>query len=709
MNMMGPIILRFHSIPLRELPPPAPGTCFGREGLVEKVVELAKDLKPIALIGPGGIGKTSIALSVLHDNRIKERFGDNCRLISCDQFPGSPTRFLAHLSKVIGSGVENPESLAPLRPLLSSKETFIFLDNAESILDPHGTDAWEIWTMVKELSDFSNICLAVASRISTVPPHCKRLEIPTLSMEAARDVFYSIYGDDERSNVIDDLLQRLDFHALSIRLLATTASENMWDHDRLAREWDEHRAQVLRTEHNESLAATIELSFCSPTFRKLGPIARDLLAVVAFFPQGVDEKNLDWLFPTIPDRKNLFDKFCALSLAYRSNGFVTMLAPIRDHLYPRDPNSSPVIHATKDCYFTRLSVFLSPNKAGFAEAQWIESEDVNVEHLLYVFMSIDMDVPDVWDHCVQFMDHLYWHKPRQTVLGSKIEGLPDDHPSKPRCLFELSRLFGSVGNYAGQKRLLIHALTLERKHGDDSRVAQILGSLSGANLMLGLHREGMKQAEEALEMYERLEDMVGRARCLYNLAWSLLRDGQLDAAEDTAMRPISFLPETGEEYLLCKSHRILGAIYDSKEEKDNAIRHFRTALGIAFPFGWRGELFSIHYSLAKVFCAKGDFYNANAHITQAKSHTADDAYDLGLAMEMQAWIWFRQCKLEDARDEALRVVEIYEKLGAEQDVGTCRKLLRQIEQVASVGNRFTLSEAHPRGEFSDCDATSDPR
>ena len=34
----------------------------------------------------------------------------------------------------------------------------------------------------------------------------------------------------------------------------------MWDCDRLAREWDTHRMRVLRTDYDESLAATIELS-----------------------------------------------------------------------------------------------------------------------------------------------------------------------------------------------------------------------------------------------------------------------------------------------------------------------------------------------------------------------------------------------------------------------------------------------------------------
>ena len=534
--------------------------------------------------------------------------------------------------------------------------------------------------MVDELCQFKTISLCITSRITMVPPRCKRPEILTLSIEAACDIFYSIYGDSERTRVVNDLLKRLDFHALSIKLLATAASHNVWDHDRLSKEWDAQRAQVLQTDYDESLAATIELSLSSPTFQSLGPDARDLLGVVAFFPQGVDEKNFDWLFPSLSNKKSAFDKFCALSLTYRNNGFITMLAPIRDYLSPQDPPSFPLLCKTRDRYFTRLSVDLEPGKPGFEEAQWIVSEDVNIEHLLDVFTSIDQTRSDNWDAVFDFFKHLIWHKPRQTVLGSKVEALADNQPIKPRCLLELSRLLNQLGNRIEARRLLTHTLKLERQRGDDVRVGTTLRFPSEVNQLLGFSKEGTQQAKEALQNFERINDTAEQAFCLDNLAWSLYVNNQLDAAEDAASRAIGLIPAKGLEHLLSRLQRILGLTNRSKGEKEKAIRHFKAALEIASRFAWRDLLFWNHYELALLFRNENEPDAANSHIQQAKSHAGGQPYWLGYAIHLQASVWLRQRRLEDAKTEILHALEIFNNLGTKNEAQDCRALLEEVER-----------------------------
>ena len=672
--------LLLHSIPLGELPPPPPRACFGRDELVEEVVVLAENIAPIALIGAGGIGKTSIALTVLHHNRIKKRFGSNRWFIRCDQFPASCTHFLNQLSKVIGAGIENPKDLTPLRPFLSSREMILILDNTESILDPQGTGAQDIYPLVEELSQFETVCLCITSRISTVPRHSRCPVIPTLSMDSACNIFYGIYNTGGRSDIVNNLLRELDFHALSIMLLATTASHNMWGYDRLAQEWDTHRVQVLRTNYNESLAATIDLSLASPTFCKLGPEAHDLLSVIAFFPQGIDENNLSWLFPTITDRRNIFDKFCALSLVYQNNRFITMLAPLRDHFYPQLPLSSPLLCMTKECYFSRLSVDVNPSNPGFEEAQWIISEDLNIEHLLNVFTTIDPDSDDVWDACADFMQHLVWHKPQLVVLGQKVEGLPDGHTSKPQCLFQLSQLFYSVGNDMERKRLIIHALKLWREQGDDFDLIHGLGSLSDVNRTLGLYKEGIQQAKEALEIGEQVDNVLAQAWSWRRLAWLLCDDNQLDAAEEAGSKALNLSLQEGDQLLVCKSHRLLGVIYHTKSKAEEATSHLEIALGIASSSNWHNEQFSIHCHLAQLFSEQGRFDAAHTQAEHAKSHAANNTSTLGRAIALQAWIWYDEHMLEEARFEALHAADVFEKLGVTEEFMKCRRLIQKIEE-----------------------------
>lgn len=204
---------------------------------------------------------------------------------------------------------------------------------------------------LEEMSQINNICLCITSHISTIPSDCRCLDIPTLPIDAAQNT-YQIDNSNNKPGLVNNILEHLDFNPLSITLLATVAQQNKWDINQLIREWEKQQVGMLHMQHKKSLTATIELSLASPMFQGLVPNAQDILRAIAFFPQGVDENNLDWLSSTIPNRITIFDHFSILSLTYWKSGPIMMLAPLRDYLCSKDPKSSHLLCIIKDHYFS---------------------------------------------------------------------------------------------------------------------------------------------------------------------------------------------------------------------------------------------------------------------------------------------------------------------------------------------------------------------
>ena len=279
------------------------------------------------------------------------------------------------------------------------------------------------------------------------------------------------------------------------------------------------------------------------------------------------------------------------------------------------------------------------------------------------------------------------------MLRNKIEGLPDYNPFKPGCLAKLSLLSQSLGNFAEQKRLLSQVIKLERGRKNHDQVARALKWSSDANRMLGLYEEGIKQVNEALEIYKRVGNVTAQAESLEILAWLLYDDEKYDAAEEAVARSIYLFTHKGNQFQVCQSHHLLGNICRKKGERKKAIHHLEESLRIATHFDWRVQLFWAHYSLALLYRDEDAFEDAHTHVERAKSHVGGREHLLGRAMELQGRIWHRQGRLEDARSEVLRANEVFERLGAfDSRVEKCRDLLREIEEEIELRNQSASDE-----------------
>jgi hypothetical protein len=208
-----------------------------------------------------------------------------------------------------------------------------------------------------------------------------------------------------------------------------------------------------------------------------------------------------------------------------------------------------------------------------------------------------------------------------------------------------------------------HALTLERERQNNERVAFILVELSNVNRVLGLHKEGIQRAKEALEIYERLGDTIGQASVWIS---SLFRCIQTDSST-LQKRPDSaqsnFSRRKAKNISSVNPIALLANIYLQGREREG---HSPLRDGPRNRFFFQLARSPVLDSLrprAAVSRSK-QVRRRTHHIEQAKSHVVNDAYLLGRAVEFQALIRYGQRRLKEARSEASHAIEIFEKLGA---------------------------------------------
>ena len=308
--------------------PQAPENFFGRGAVLEDLLGFADRSASVTLFGPGGIGKTAIALALLHHGRIAAGFGKHRYFMRCDDLGDSLDGFLDRLSEI--TGAQRPTDMVQLRSHLeASPPCILVLDGIDSVLDPRASGAVEITAAIEEFGRCPKVCVLATSRMDIRIPDFRYMEVPTLPIEIARDVFHSRCHLG-RSAAVDSLLTELDFHPLSVTLLADAVYNNEWDEPVLLDEWEGGKTSILETfDVRPGLEDTIESVLRTPTIRELGATARKTLKAIAAFPGGVKEAKLEIMCPGISGVWEAVNALCKFSLMYREDGFVKMLSPFR--------------------------------------------------------------------------------------------------------------------------------------------------------------------------------------------------------------------------------------------------------------------------------------------------------------------------------------------------------------------------------------------
>jgi predicted ATPase/DNA-binding SARP family transcriptional activator len=221
---------RLDSLPV----PPTP--LVGRERTITVSQELLwrRDVRLVTLTGPGGIGKTHLALEIAAS--LADDFDDGIGFVSLGSIR-RPKLVARAIADVIGATNTGSRSLlACLRENLGGREVLLVLDNCEHVLEATGSlvaTLLETCPRLKVLATSREPLRLRSEQIVTVPPltmppteHGRsasallRYEAAALFIDRARAVTSDFALSETNAPIIADICERLDGLPLAIELAA---------------------------------------------------------------------------------------------------------------------------------------------------------------------------------------------------------------------------------------------------------------------------------------------------------------------------------------------------------------------------------------------------------------------------------------------------------------------------------------------------------
>ncbi|KZV63938.1 hypothetical protein PENSPDRAFT_691216 [Peniophora sp. CONT] len=318
---------------------------YGREVEIETAVDMIQNKAParVAILGPGGIGKTSIALAVLHHEDIERLYEDWRCFLSCEATTTADAvvRALADaLGLVMISDISSETSRHHLISHLKAISGIICLDNFETPLD---SDRHAVEELLNEIAALPSITLLITSRDTGIPaigwtsPPLAHIE--PFSQEAALLTWDDIcHGHDEYAI---KLLDAVDCMPLAVTLLARLASVEGSTKGIWAR-WETEYTDLVRAGRDDhrllSVGASIDLSLRSLNQREE---AHAVIGIICIFPSGLWDHDISALHDALKDQlsfRRAVTLLKQLSLvytepeSYKETPMTNVLSPVRHYI-----------------------------------------------------------------------------------------------------------------------------------------------------------------------------------------------------------------------------------------------------------------------------------------------------------------------------------------------------------------------------------------
>jgi predicted ATPase/class 3 adenylate cyclase len=556
---------------------PVPATPFlGREQELAEVVELlgADDTRLLTLTGPGGTGKTRLALQAA--GLTSDAYPDGVYWI-----PLAPLRDATLVLATAGQTLGSKNGLAEH---ISDKAMLCLFDNFEQVVDA-GPE------LAGLLAECPNLDVLVTSRERLRVSGEQTYPVPPLA-ESDGDALFTT-----RARAVDpgfipsesvrELCLRLDELPLALELAAARTAlfspEQLLD--KLSQRLDLLKGSRDADPRQQTLRATIEWSY-----DLLAPKEQELFARLAAFSGGCLYEAAEEIAGADPDTlQSLLDKSLLRKRDSPLGPRYWMLETILEYARGKLEESAEAERLVRRhlAYYLALAEDVDEQrKVGEYELGRLEEERDNLRSALDTALALDPE---------QALDlagrlGLYWnrrglYREGRQRLAAALAAAPAARVSaRARALSEAGNLAFWQGDLAAAEELGREALALAREDGDRS------GSGYALNL-LGLiantrdFTSGDELLKDSLAEYEAAGDETGRLGVLQNLASNALSRGDNE-------RAISLLRERvagtrgRDTYSLALAIGLLGFALAANGESEEARQSFEESLELCRVHGF---------------------------------------------------------------------------------------------------------------------------
>jgi predicted ATPase/class 3 adenylate cyclase len=527
--------------------PSEPTAFVGREAERARLVERLGDraIRLLTLTGPGGIGKTRLALRAAHDVAASFRSGAAFIDLSAARDTASALSMIARQL-----GLRDASEQAQLDELITrlrSLHLLLILDNVEQV-------SGAATTLLRMVADCPELTLLVTSReplhvrgehVLVVPPlgvpsspgassaaQLARFEAVLLFVERAREVKPEFRVTDDNAALVADICRRLEGLPLAIELAAARLRVFSLEtlRDRLG-----SRLRALGSgprdlpERQQTLRATIDWSY------QLLPSAEQrLLTVLACF-SGADidavEAVIDDLGAALPDVDavdgllSLSDKSLLRQIDQEDGtARFEMLETVREYALEQldlDPDLARRARTSHARYFGRWTADRTAAVGGPDRAEALKKLSDEVENLRSAWRCgvVERDLP-LLEALLAGLERLYdargWYRALAALADDALSVVdtlapsPDRDALTVRLRSDQARALTAMEGYTDEVEAAYERLLGSLDGSDVPQVYPVLRSLASLYSFRNDHARAVETGRQMLAIAERTGDPAMR-------------------------------------------------------------------------------------------------------------------------------------------------------------------------------------------------------